>query len=72
MNRVRVGKRYRYEPVWLDRASPPYDVNPGDVVRVVNLPGAPRANTMGHCYVAHLDGRFGGLVCTNSLVEATS
>jgi hypothetical protein len=23
-----------------------------------------------HCHVAHLDGRFAGLVCTNSLREA--
>jgi hypothetical protein len=43
--KVRVGKRYRYEPVLLDRIHPPYDVHPGDVVRVVHLPGCPRAGT---------------------------
>lgn len=65
--RVRAGSCYRFEPVMIDRWHPPYDVKPGDIVRVVNLPGCPRANTMGHCHVQHLDGRFAGLVCTNSL-----
>jgi hypothetical protein len=63
-NRVRAGRLYRYNPVTIDRLNPLYDVNDGDIVRVVNLPGCPEANTMGH---AHLDGTFGGLVCTNSL-----
>jgi hypothetical protein len=49
------------------RAMPPVNMKAGDVVRVVNLPGCPRANTMGHCHVAHLDGTFAGLVCTSSL-----
>jgi hypothetical protein len=40
----------------------------GDVVRVVNLPGAPKANTMQHCYVADINsGVFIGMVHTNSL-----
>ncbi len=68
--RVRVNSVYTYQPVPLDRFNPPYDVEAGDVVRVVNLPGCPRANTMGHAHVQHIDGRFGGLVCTNSLVPA--
>jgi hypothetical protein len=38
------------------------------MVRVVNLPGCPRANTMGHCHVACPEtGRFIGLVCAASL-----
>ncbi len=65
--RVRVGSKYRFEPVMLDRLHPPYNVRPGDIVRVVNLHGCPKANTMGHCHVEHFDGAFGGLVCTNSL-----
>jgi len=65
--RVRAGNVYVYEPVLIDRCHAPYDITAGDVVRVVNLPGSPRANTMGHCHVEHLDGRFAGLVCTNSL-----
>lgn len=41
----------------------------GDIVRVVNLPGCPRAGTMGMCYVQHPDSKvFLGLVCVNSLV----
>ena len=39
----------------------------GDQVRVVNLPGCPRANTMGHAHVQRLDGSFAGLVLTASL-----
>jgi len=68
-NRVRAGSLYRYNPVAIDRLNPPYDVNDGDIVRVVNLPGCPKANTMGHAHVQQLDGTFGGLVCTNSLTK---
>lgn len=64
---VRVGAKYRFEPVMLDILHPPYNVCRGDIVRVLNLPECPRANTMGHCHMEHLDGAFGGLVCTNSL-----
>jgi hypothetical protein len=67
--KVRVNKIYRYEPVLLDRIHPPHNVKEGDRVRVVNLPGCPRANTMGHCHVQHIDGTFAGLVCTNSLKD---
>jgi hypothetical protein len=55
MKRVRVGRLYRYKPVLLDRAHPPYNVREGDIVRVVNLPGWPKAGTMGHCHVEHLN-----------------
>lgn len=65
--KVRVGTTYIYYPVLLDRIHPPAGVvQPGDIVVVVNLHGAPPANTMGHCYV-NVAGKFGGLVCTNSL-----
>lgn len=67
--KVRVGKVYKYDPVLLDQLHPPHNVQVGDLVRVVNLPGCPRANTMGHCHVQHLDGRFAGLVCCNSLED---
>lgn len=70
--KVRAGQIYRYHPVNLDLLHPPYSVKPGDLVRVVNLPGCPPANTMGHCHVEHLDGKFAGLVCTNSLVTRIS
>jgi len=64
--RVRVGSRYTYEPVPFDRCNPPFGVTAGDTVTVINLPGAPKANTMGMCYVAK-GGVFGGMVMTNSL-----
>ncbi len=64
--KVRVGSDYRYNPVLFDQLNPPFGVKPGEVVRVVNLPGCPRAGTMGMCHVAK-DGRFAGMVCTNSL-----
>ena len=66
--RVRVGARYRFDPVPFDILNPPanLDLEPGDVVKVVNLHGAPPANTMGMCYVEK-DGTFAGMVMTNSL-----
>ena len=68
--KVRVGQIFFYVPVMLDKLHPPAgDINFGDEVVVVNLHGAPKANTFGHCYVNNLlTGRFAGLVCTNSLV----
>jgi hypothetical protein len=65
--RVRVGKSYTFKPVLLDITNKPFNVNPGDIVTVVNLPGCPKANTMGMCHVKK-DGEFAGMVCTNSLV----
>ncbi len=67
MKRVRTGGRYRYDPVPWDRINPPYNVHAGDIVRVVNLPGCPRAGTMGMCHVNREDGSFGGLVFLSSL-----
>ena len=64
--KVRVGSKYRYEPVMFDILNPPFGVKPNEVVKVIHLPGCPRANTMGMCYVA-LNGNFAGMVCTNSL-----
>ena len=66
--KVRVGQKFYFVPVLIDRISKPYNVEEGDLVTVTNLHGCPKANTMGHCYVMHHDGGFGGLVCTNSLV----
>jgi len=68
MNRVKVGKQYRYNPVAWDVLMPPVgSIKAGDVVTVVNLRGCPPANTMGHCYVNGPNGKFGGLVMTSSL-----
>jgi len=68
MNRVRVNSIYRYNPVFLDRFDARTTLKTGELVRVVNLPGCPRANTMGHCHVVNPQtGQFIGLVCCNSL-----
>ena len=69
--KVRVGSQYRFEPVGLDRFDPKTDLQAGDVVRVVNLPGAPPANTMGQCYVEK-DGKFRGMVATASLLPVVN
>ena len=66
--RVTVGRRYRYVPVPFDRCNPPFNVEPGEIVTVINLPGCPKANTMGMCHVAK-DGKFAGMVCCNSLIR---
>ena len=65
--RVRAGSKYQYNPVAMDRIDPKSDLKHGEFVRVVNLPGCPKANIMGHCHVERTDGMFAGLVCCNSL-----
>ncbi len=64
-----VGRLYVYRPSLLDIFDSKCDAKPGDIVRVVNLAGCPRANSMGHCYVEDESGKFLGLVMTNSLGE---
>lgn len=68
--RVKVGKVYLFKPVLLDRIHDAGAINlPEDTkVRVVNLPSAPKCNTMGQCHIEHLDGTFIGMVSTNSLI----
>lgn len=68
MNRkVRVGSQYYYDPVWFDIFYGKAQLKSGDLVKVVNKFGCPPANTMGMCYV-ELNGKFAGMVCTNSLI----
>ena len=69
VNRVRVGARYVYEPVLLDVIhGKDTGLEKGNLVKVINLPGAPPANTMSHCYVGHpKTGEFIGMVHVNSL-----
>ena len=72
-NKVRVNGIYVYDPVLLDQFDSRTPLRKGDTVKVVNLPGCPKANTMGHCHVVDPEtGKFIGLVCCNSLVKATS
>lgn len=70
MNRkVRVKSLYAYYPVPLDMCNPPFGViEEGQIVRVINKYGCPKANTMGMCYIeTYNEGLFVGMVCTNSL-----
>jgi hypothetical protein len=72
MRRVKAGCLYTFEPVFFDVLNPPVKgIAKGELCRVVNLPGCPRANTMGMCHVETqvLPGvwAFAGMVCTNSL-----
>lgn len=67
--RVRVNSLYTYKASGFDRFDPKAPGIPeGAVVRVVNLHGCPKANTMGQCYVADPEsGRFIGMVDCHSL-----
>ncbi len=71
--KVRVNSLYRFNPCAWDKFDPPYGVTDGtllegSVVRVKNLHGCPKANTMGHCHVVDaVTGAFLGLVSTASL-----
>lgn len=69
MRKVRKGSVYTYNPVLMDQLDPPYNINAGDAVKVIQLPGCPGPNVMGHCHVAHLNGDFAGLVHVNSLIK---
>ncbi len=66
--RVRVNSLYRYNPVLLDRIDGRTSLQMGDIVRVINVHGCPKANVMGHCYVGDkVTGKFIGMVCCSSL-----
>jgi hypothetical protein len=67
-NRVRVNALYYFHPNLLDLTDGRNGLKSGDVLRVINLPGCPKAGTMGHCHVADpVTGIFIGLVHVNSL-----
>jgi hypothetical protein len=70
--KVRVNSIYSYNPVLFDILNPPANgLGAGAIVRVINVYGAPKANTMGMCYVGDVaTGKFIGMVCTNSLTPA--
>lgn len=67
--KVRNGSKYRYVASMWDRLYPPLgDIKDGDIVKVENQPGCPKANVMNCCYVVTEDGaRFIGLVSCDSL-----
>ena len=70
--KVRVNSIYSYDPDLFDILNPPADgLVKGSIVRVINVHGCPKANTMGMCYVGDVaTGKFIGMVCTNSLTPA--
>ncbi len=66
--KVKAGNVYIYHPNLLDRIDGRTGLRSGDAVRVVNLYGCPKANTMGHCHVEEVNnGELIGLVHCNSL-----
>lgn len=65
--KVRAGSWYVFNPVGWDRVDPKTFLKAGAKVQVRNLPGCPKANTMGHAHVFDANGKFAGLVCTASL-----
>jgi hypothetical protein len=65
MAKVRAGKQYIFYPNLLDRYDGRTQLVPGGIVTVVRMPGCPPPNTM-HAHVNY-NGRFAGLVHTNSL-----
>lgn len=66
---VQPGEVYTYQPVGMDYLAGVALDHIGKEVRVVNKYGCPPANTMGHCFIETLDGKFLGLVVTNSLTD---
>jgi hypothetical protein len=72
--RVKAKSVYTFEPCGWDVWDPPFGIlsgliKSGDKVRVVKLRGCPAPNTMNHCHVETVDGRFAGLVSCNSLFK---
>jgi hypothetical protein len=69
--KVRVQVIYTFHPVGYDLLMPEhYSARAGQSVRVIQLPGAPKANTMGHCHIADArTGEFLGMVSTASLTR---
>lgn len=64
--KVRANQHYIYFPNILDRLDPQTKLRPGDLVRVMNIPGLPEANTMDHAHVT-VKGQLVGMVHTSSL-----
>lgn len=66
--KVRKGSIYRFEACMIDIADR-RDNTPanGSLVRVCQPHGCPPPNTMGHCHVETLEGKFIGLVACASL-----
>lgn len=68
MHKVRAGKLYKYDPVPLDIYDARTDLKKGEIVKVVNMAGCPKDNTMRHCHVEE-NSRLARLVHCDSLEE---
>lgn len=63
-------KVYKYEPVGLDIFDPKTPAKAGQLVIKVEVNGAPKNGTMGHCFIADAEtNQFLGLVWQKSLVQ---
>lgn len=70
MAKVRVNAVYTFRRNGFDRVWNHADVTEGQVVRVINLRSAPKANTMGQCHIEDAETKsFLGMVDTRSLVK---
>lgn len=67
IRKVRANNWYTFHPVGMDLYDPKTTLASGDIVQVKRAPGCPPPNTMGHCHVYDVAGKFRGLVLTNSL-----
>ena len=68
--RVRKGSTYIFDPCgWDIYDAKEYTPKKGDKVKVCQPYGCPRNNTMNHCYVETMEGKFLGLVHCNSLTK---
>jgi hypothetical protein len=71
--KVRANGVYTFKRSLFDVAMPQHFrgnlVPDGTQVRVIQLPGAPRPNTMGQAHIETLDGEFVGMVATASLTR---
>jgi hypothetical protein len=69
MNKVRAKCLYRFVPVMIDRIHDAGAIGLAEntIVRVINLPMAPKCNTMGQCHIEHENGEFIGMVSVHSL-----
>ena len=68
--KVRLGSVYTFRPNAIDTFyTQHHSASDGQRVRVIQLPGAPKPNTMNHAHIESLSGDFLGLVSTGSLIK---
>ena len=68
MNRVRTNSIYSWNPSFWDKVDSKFSLPVGTKVKVIQPYGAPKNNTMGHCYIEIADTKqFLGLCSVHSL-----